>query len=130
MEEIKTPEVLDVALITAAQKVEHYEIASYGSVCALAEALGEKEVAKAARPDPGGGEAGRPETKPDRALGRQPDRAQGRGLRGSIRPRRNGARAKASWSSAYRGFPQASPARPSEPTLSVRDHAQRITRPF
>jgi ferritin-like metal-binding protein YciE len=46
MEEIKTPEVLDVALITAAQKVEHYEIASYGSVCALAEALGEKEVAK------------------------------------------------------------------------------------
>ena len=46
MEEIKTPEVLDVALITAAQKVEHYEIASYGSAGALAEALGEKEVAK------------------------------------------------------------------------------------
>ncbi len=46
MDEITTPEVLDVALITAAQKVEHYEIASYGSVCALAEALGEKEVVK------------------------------------------------------------------------------------
>jgi ferritin-like metal-binding protein YciE len=46
MEEIKTPEVLDVALIAAAQKVEHYEIASYGSVCALAEALGQKEVVK------------------------------------------------------------------------------------
>ena len=46
MEEIKTLEVLDVALITAAQKVEHYEIASYGSAGALAEALGEKEVAK------------------------------------------------------------------------------------
>jgi ferritin-like metal-binding protein YciE len=46
MEEIKTPEVLDAALITAAQKVEHYEIASYGSVCALAEALGQNEVAK------------------------------------------------------------------------------------
>lgn len=46
MEEIKTPEVLDAALITAAQKVEHYEIASYGSVRALAEALGQPEVAK------------------------------------------------------------------------------------
>jgi ferritin-like metal-binding protein YciE len=46
MEEIKTPEVLDAALITGAQKVEHYEIASYGSVHALAEALGKTEVAK------------------------------------------------------------------------------------
>ncbi|MCB9949062.1 MAG: ferritin-like domain-containing protein [Rhodospirillaceae bacterium] len=46
MEEIKTPEVLDAALITAAQKVEHYEIASYGSACALAEALGQKDIAK------------------------------------------------------------------------------------
>jgi ferritin-like metal-binding protein YciE len=27
-----------------AQKVEHYEIASYGSVCALAEALGQSEI--------------------------------------------------------------------------------------
>ena len=46
MEEITTPEVLDAAMIAAAQKVEHYEIASYGSVCALAEALGHGEVAK------------------------------------------------------------------------------------
>jgi ferritin-like metal-binding protein YciE len=44
IEEIKTPEVLDCALIVGAQKVEHYEIAAYGSVCALAEALGEKDV--------------------------------------------------------------------------------------
>ena len=44
IEEIKTPEVLDCALIVGAQKVEHYEIASYGSVCALADALGEKNV--------------------------------------------------------------------------------------
>ena len=44
IEEIKTPEVLDCALIVGAQKVEHYEIASYGSVCALAEALGENDV--------------------------------------------------------------------------------------
>jgi ferritin-like metal-binding protein YciE len=46
MEEVKTPEVLDVALIGGAQKVEHYEIATYGSLHALAEALGETELAK------------------------------------------------------------------------------------
>ena len=46
VDEIKTPEVLDAALIAAAQKVEHYEIASYGSVHALAEASGQKEVAQ------------------------------------------------------------------------------------
>jgi ferritin-like metal-binding protein YciE len=44
MEDIKTPEVLDAALIVGAQKVEHYEIAAYGSACALAEALGQTEV--------------------------------------------------------------------------------------
>lgn len=46
MEEITTPEVLDAAMIAAAQKVEHYEIASYGSARALAEALGHREVAQ------------------------------------------------------------------------------------
>jgi ferritin-like metal-binding protein YciE len=46
MEEITTPEVLDAAMIAAAQKVEHYEIASYGSARALAEALGHSEVAQ------------------------------------------------------------------------------------
>jgi ferritin-like metal-binding protein YciE len=35
----------DAALICAAQKVEHYEIAAYGSLCAMAKALGMKEVA-------------------------------------------------------------------------------------
>jgi ferritin-like metal-binding protein YciE len=46
MDEITTPEVLDAAMIAAAQKVEHYEIASYGSVQALAEALGHKDAAR------------------------------------------------------------------------------------
>ena len=36
-------DVLDAALIGAAQRVEHYEIAGYGTVRALAEALGEDE---------------------------------------------------------------------------------------
>jgi ferritin-like metal-binding protein YciE len=33
-------EVMDAALIAAAQKVEHYEIASYGTICTWAEQLG------------------------------------------------------------------------------------------
>jgi ferritin-like metal-binding protein YciE len=40
-----TPELLDVALIAAAQKMEHFEIAAYGSAQAHAEAL---EIDKAA----------------------------------------------------------------------------------
>lgn len=40
------PEVLDAALICAAQKVEHYEIASYGTARAWAELLNESEVVK------------------------------------------------------------------------------------
>ena len=36
--------VLDAALISAAQRVEHYEIAGYGSVIAYAELLGESDA--------------------------------------------------------------------------------------
>jgi ferritin-like metal-binding protein YciE len=46
IEEIKTPEVRDVALIAAAQKVEHYEIASYGTLRSLAESMGHKDAEK------------------------------------------------------------------------------------
>jgi ferritin-like metal-binding protein YciE len=38
------PEVRDAGLIAAAQKVEHYEIASYGCVCTWAEQLGLSEL--------------------------------------------------------------------------------------
>ena len=38
------PAVLDAALIAAAQKVEHYEIAAYGCVCTYAEMLGYDQV--------------------------------------------------------------------------------------
>ncbi len=44
MEEDCTPEVRDVALIAAAQKVEHYEIASYGCAKTYARLLGYTEV--------------------------------------------------------------------------------------
>ena len=37
--------VMDAALIGAAQRIEHYEIAAYGTVCAFAEELGETEQA-------------------------------------------------------------------------------------
>ncbi len=37
-------EVLDTGLIAAAQKVEHYEIAGYGTVCAWAQHLGQHEA--------------------------------------------------------------------------------------
>jgi len=36
--------VLDTALIAAGQKVEHFEIAAYGSVCSLAELLGQQDA--------------------------------------------------------------------------------------
>jgi ferritin-like metal-binding protein YciE len=35
--------LMDAAIIGAAQRVEHYEIAAYGTVCAFAEVLGESE---------------------------------------------------------------------------------------
>jgi ferritin-like metal-binding protein YciE len=37
--------VRDAGIISAAQKVEHYEIASYGTLCAFAKTLGEDEIA-------------------------------------------------------------------------------------
>jgi ferritin-like metal-binding protein YciE len=38
-------DVLDAALIASAQKVEHYEIASYGTLCAFAKQLGHQDIA-------------------------------------------------------------------------------------
>jgi len=39
-----SPEVLDAALISAAQKVEHYEIASYGCLVTYAKLMGHTEA--------------------------------------------------------------------------------------
>ncbi len=46
LEEIEKGEVLDAALIGACQKVEHYEIAAYGTLIAMAKQLGMKDAAK------------------------------------------------------------------------------------
>jgi ferritin-like metal-binding protein YciE len=40
------PSVLDAGLIAAAQRVEHYEMAGYGTVRTFAQTLGETEAAK------------------------------------------------------------------------------------
>jgi ferritin-like metal-binding protein YciE len=46
LEEEGSPMVKDAALIGAAQRVEHYEIAAYGTTRALAELLGQNKAAK------------------------------------------------------------------------------------
>jgi ferritin-like metal-binding protein YciE len=46
MGEDAEPALLDLALIGAAQKVEHYEIAGYGTARTLAELAGETDVAE------------------------------------------------------------------------------------
>ncbi len=40
IETVKNRNVLDASLINLAQKIEHYEIATYGTLCALANCLG------------------------------------------------------------------------------------------
>ncbi len=47
--EIEKGPILDVALIGAAQKVEHYEMAGYGTLCALATKLGYNKQEKLLR---------------------------------------------------------------------------------
>ena len=46
MKEKADPEVMDAGLIAAAQKVEHYEIASYGTARTYAQLLGENRIAQ------------------------------------------------------------------------------------
>ncbi len=45
MENTEEGVVRDAGIISAGQKVEHYEIATYGTLCAFAKTLGEDEVA-------------------------------------------------------------------------------------
>ena len=46
MSEDAEPEVLDAGLISAAQRVEHYEIAGYGTVRTYAKLLGDEQAAR------------------------------------------------------------------------------------
>ncbi len=49
IEEDADPEVKDAGLIASAQRVEHYEIAGYGTAAHYAERLGHAEIAKLLR---------------------------------------------------------------------------------
>ena len=49
VKEQKDTSALDAGIIAACQKVEHYEIASYGTVCAWAEQMGHDEALKLLR---------------------------------------------------------------------------------
>ncbi|WDO12464.1 ferritin-like domain-containing protein [Flavobacterium sp. WW92] len=46
LEETEPGAVRDAGIIAASQKIEHYEIASYGTLCAFAKTLGEDEAAR------------------------------------------------------------------------------------
>lgn len=46
LEETVLGPVRDAGIIAASQKIEHYEIATYGTLCAFAKALGENDAAK------------------------------------------------------------------------------------
>jgi ferritin-like metal-binding protein YciE len=45
MQETHEGAVRDAGIISAGQKVEHYEIATYGALCSFAKSLGENEIA-------------------------------------------------------------------------------------
>jgi ferritin-like metal-binding protein YciE len=44
IEEFEEGSVRDSALIIAAQKIEHYEVAAYGSLCELCDVLGYNQI--------------------------------------------------------------------------------------
>lgn len=45
LEDAEDPDVTDAGIIASAQKVEHYEIATYGTLCEYANVLGHSEIA-------------------------------------------------------------------------------------
>ncbi|SDB68844.1 ferritin-like domain-containing protein [Belnapia rosea] len=44
LEEYEKGPILDIVIVAATQKIEHYEIASYGTTASLAKALGEQKI--------------------------------------------------------------------------------------
>ena len=72
MEDIEDQSVLDVGMIINAQKVEHYEIAGYGSLVALAKRLGHNDAAQLLEQTLNEEEGDRPEAEPGGAQRRQP----------------------------------------------------------
>ena len=84
--------VLDAALIAAAQAVEHYEMTRYGSLIAWAKTLGRSDCAQVSAGDSGGGEGRRREADLDRRERREPS--------SGLRAMRTGEKDRASSSDA------------------------------
>ena len=80
--------ILDLVIVAGMQRIEHYEIAAYGTDVALAEALGEKEVADLLSADARGREADRPQADRGDAEGHHAGGARRRGGRRRRRARR------------------------------------------
>ena len=74
--------ILDLVIVAGMQRIEHYEIAAYGTDVALAEALGEKEVADLLVPDARGRKADRPQADRSDAEGDHAGSARRRRRRG------------------------------------------------
>ena len=75
--------LLDTVIVAALQRVEHYEIAAYGTMAALAKAAGQQEIANLLVADPAGGEGDRREAHAARRKRAEP---------GGSRERRGGER--------------------------------------
>ena len=78
MGDAKDPDVLDAAAAAAAQAVEHYEIARYGTLIAWARELGRDDCASVLEPDAPRGEGRRPQAHRDRGGPDQPARGPAR----------------------------------------------------
>jgi ferritin-like metal-binding protein YciE len=86
MQEDFDEDVMDAALISAAQRVEHYEIAAYGTVCAYADLLEEPEHAKLLRQTlDEEKETDRKLTELSETINAQTEKGAGRKLRGARR---------------------------------------------
>ena len=79
LEEDGEGEVIDAALISAAPRVEHYEIAAYGCLITYAETLGTRQCGPPAQADPVGGRGGGREADPTGQGRDQSGRGGGRG---------------------------------------------------
>ena len=100
--------ILDLVIVAGMQRIEHYEIAAYGTDVALAEALGEKEVADLLSADARGRKADRPQADRGDAEGDHAGGARRRGGRRRRRPFRQPPQSGLSLPSSFE-------ARPGEP---------------
>ena len=121
IKDVTNPQVRDIALIGAAQQVEHHEIAVYGTLSRWAENPGPERRRFAVEEHRGRRGEGRQTANPDRGEGELASR-------GSLtmNPTRTEGRAPRPSASAARGSPPlAAPFRPSRPPGACPQHIAR-----